>query len=310
MASYFSRWVAGVIIGITVVGTANWYLDAYGYWGNADGVFYSSERKFKASQIGHFEHDGILLGTSRMAHIDPDRVSCVKFFNAGFSSASLEEVIEFTERFVKKEKVIVLGLDFQMFEDVKKAKNAQGGFGRTPRDFIEHLLSLELLYKGVLAARHIRAGLRPKVLANGQRNTSEKDAKNAALGTVQYDIKAVSEFRNRVVQFRMLPESEILLRRLKHLLKQRTKHSVVIFNPINRILADDEGHMDNLLGRIASTIREVFPDARDLSRSQYANADRHYKFDYSHFTPDTGVSFVNEALSQTYFPCTSPSAKN
>jgi hypothetical protein len=140
MRTYFSRWLIGLLFGIVAVGTMNWYLDPYGYWGNADGVFYSTERQFKASQINHFPHDALLLGTSRFTHIDPKKLKCRKFFNAAFSGASLEEIIEFVKKFVGERELIILGLDFQMFEDVKAIPNEQGGFGRTPRDFIKHLL--------------------------------------------------------------------------------------------------------------------------------------------------------------------------
>lgn len=303
MATYFSHWLIGLLLGVIFVGTANWYLDPYGYWGNADGVFYSTERQFKASQINHFPHDAVLLGTSRFAHIDPERLKCQKFFNAAFSGASLEELIEFVERFVSKKEVIIVGLDFQMFEHVKATPNEQGGFGRTPSSFLKHLLSLELVFKGILAAKHVRAGLQPKILANGQRNTAEKDSGNKRPASSNYHTEKITSFSKNIARFRISTKSQNSLQRLKQLLSKRTNKTIIVFNPINRILADKDGNMDAILAKLSSNIRDVFPKMYDLSRSQYANADRHYKFDYSHFTPDTGVSFVNEILSQEAITC-------
>jgi hypothetical protein len=303
MRTYFSRWLIGLLFGIVAVGTMNWYLDPYGYWGNADGVFYSTERQFKASQINHFPHDALLLGTSRFTHIDPKKLKCRKFFNAAFSGASLEEIIEFVKKFVGERELIILGLDFQMFEDVKAIPNEQGGFGRTPRDFIKHLLSLELVFKGILAAKHVRAGLKPRFLANGQLNTDAKDSRNDRPGTSNYLADQITTFGKKIARFRKSTKSEESLKRLKQLLKKRTKRAIIVFNPVNRILADKTGNLDALLPKLSSIIREVFPKMHDLSISQYADTDRHYKFDYSHYTPETGASFINEILRQVAIPC-------
>src|SRR5262245_59355810 len=103
---------------VTLIATTNWRVDPFNRLGrNQLGVYSSSERDAKPKMIREYTHDGLIIGSSRITYIDPLLVRRYTLFNAGFSSAMPEEILNFLHVFAIDQKLVILGLDFLMFNE-------------------------------------------------------------------------------------------------------------------------------------------------------------------------------------------------
>ena len=74
------------------VATINYMIDPYNRMGNNRiGLFHSLDRDIK-NQIVFFNHDAILIGSSKTGRINPDELHFFTFYNASFDAATPEEI--------------------------------------------------------------------------------------------------------------------------------------------------------------------------------------------------------------------------
>ena len=91
-------------------------VDPFGFFGvNRTGYYFNSEREFKLQQVDIVPHDGLLLGNSKMAYVDPDDLPGYEFFNAAFSGAKPLEMLQFLEVHSEGVDKVALALDIRMF---------------------------------------------------------------------------------------------------------------------------------------------------------------------------------------------------
>ena len=91
-----------------LVGLFNWLVDPYMVFGNnrLGGIYISGEREMKLYLVRNSPHQALLIGSSKMAHTDPDSIRGYRFLNVSFSNAQPEEIISYLKNFAGKEKSI------------------------------------------------------------------------------------------------------------------------------------------------------------------------------------------------------------
>ena len=86
--------IAAVIV--LAVGALNWAVDPFGLFGNnRHGFFFSSERQIKQGLTSLDDRSGIVMGSSKVAEIDPDLIAATTLLNSAWSGALPEEMLYF-----------------------------------------------------------------------------------------------------------------------------------------------------------------------------------------------------------------------
>jgi len=118
----------------------NWLVDPFGKLRrNEIAIYSSSEREAKPQMIHVNPHDGIVVGSSRVTYIDPSSIDRYRLFNAGFSEAMPEEILEFLKLFAVKQRLVVAALDFIMFNErnYPMRKDAFAGIAPFPKTSVD-----------------------------------------------------------------------------------------------------------------------------------------------------------------------------
>jgi hypothetical protein len=142
----------------------NWLVDPFDEFGrNKIGLYFSTERQ-AVNGIVNSDHDAILLGSSRVAAIPSEKADCYKFYNAAFANASTEEEYFFLKKYLTSEKMVVIGLDFFIFNE---RQFAIAEINEWPDHFfgrLEYLTSFNALKSSIIALYKWHAGQKPRVL--------------------------------------------------------------------------------------------------------------------------------------------------
>ena len=124
-ARFLLFWVPCVLAMLLIIGVFNAWVDPLGRLGrNTLGIYHSAEFEYKVTRLPNAVFDGILIGSSKIANIDPEWISRKKLFNASFSGALPEEMFLFLRANRKNltNKFVVIGFDFFMFNERTKSQ--------------------------------------------------------------------------------------------------------------------------------------------------------------------------------------------
>jgi hypothetical protein len=310
MKRYVTICVAATLTILMCVGSVNAWFDPFVRLGlNTGAVYSSTERDAKPHMIGRYPHNAVLLGSSKMAYVDPDQISAhgYRFFNAAISGGRPEEFLNFVERYVHSEKLIVLEVDLFMMNEAATAfpRRAetfrQGTFRQEFARLLDYLLSWRVGLKSYeswkLEAHHSYA---PYLKASGGRNAVEDLKASNALSAPDYahalDVLKLGAYGN----FKYSEQRVEDLRRLRKILDDRGITCVAIMPPTNthvRDLINSLPEARSALDRFRSDMKLVFPDIIDYS-TQYSEDKYYFRHDPFHFLPVTGASFVVDALTR------------
>lgn len=147
----------------------NWWVDPYNEWGNNTiGLYFSTERQAK-KEILNFPHDAILMGSSRTAAIPTKDLQCFTFYNASFANALPEEIYEYLKTYAFKEKLVVIGFDFYMFNERRFPMLGKNAWKDRQFGVFEYLLSWNVLRDSFIALhKRFIQHAKPMVSNDGQ----------------------------------------------------------------------------------------------------------------------------------------------
>jgi hypothetical protein len=297
---------------IAVCGAINWLVDPFNRLGrNQLGVYSSSERDAKPQMIRRYPHDGIIIGTSRVANIDPLLIHGYTLFDAAFSDAMPEEILNFLRVFAVGQKLVIIGLDFLMFNERESPLNFSTFRDLTPinaelaaptfktvKRARDYLLSWNVFVsslKTILANTTVRREP-PFLLPAGNRNFQSK---NYSGPVIDYS-ETLNYWRTHTLfDFRYSQERLEILRSIKALLQERKIPYIIFINPENERLMD----LIRTVGlyplnlRFRRDVRDIFPDLVDLSESKWKAVDYYRKKDPGHYFPEIGAEMVNEMIA-------------
>jgi hypothetical protein len=270
-----------------------------------DNITLFREREGKPWLIKLYPHNAILLGTSKLAYVNPDDIDTpdLKFFNSSFAGALPEEMYTFLKHFVPDSKLVVLSFDIIPMNENTWAMRREGNWQSPPFkiavvnwfDYLNNnrealLLALEYTWKGKPNPGTLHR--------NGARNIpheiSRSEAMSAPAFTGPLAILRGAAFRD----FKYSAQRIDYLVKIKALLDERRIPHLVLISPENRQMLDMIKASGNqwALDRFRSDVHRVFPGTIDYSNSWVSADENFLKFDPLHYLPDVGARMIREAL--------------
>jgi hypothetical protein len=294
----------------------NWEIDPFDKLGrNLIGIYNSSERDAKPQMLVRYPHDGLILGSSRMTYIDPTTIQGYTLFNAAFSAATPEEILDFLRVYAVDEKLVIVGLDFLMFNNsylplvpnsfkpvAPRQKQAALHLTYTEmRELGDYLLSWDVTWNSVKAAAEDVFDINPPFLLPGGNRDPRKNFAESSRLTKPDEAASIEYWRMHTLHDFQYSQARLAaLRKIKELLQDRHIPLIVIITPDNEsfIALIHELGLYPLYLKFRADIREIFPDALDFSESRWSSNNYRFKNDTGHFVPQAGTEMIEQALAK------------
>ena len=188
----FPTWmVIGCLFILLSVGTINWSIDPHSYFGhNTGSVYVDNDRYLKRVLAVQGNFDALLLGSSKVAAIDPDDISRegLKFFNAGLLAAAPEDMLFLLEDIADNQKLALIGFDFFMFNSTAEPyRKAWHQDAKALGPWYQYLFSISTLQASLSNAYDRMSGKKPLVFQDGQRNPENSERIDSAFYEPAYD---------------------------------------------------------------------------------------------------------------------------
>ena len=294
----------GLTFGISsVISAVNWKVDPLGYFGNNQkGAYAFTEREFKRSKINSIPHDALLLGSSVTSYIDPDAIKNYTFFNASFSNALPEEILDYlNENAHENLRLVVIGLDIQTLNEhqnpIQKIENKNVLF----EEILMNLYSSNVFQKSidVLVNDLDSDPSNLVILEDGQRNPIDKNRKDILLDTYEYGYSMML-MQKSISSFKYPKERMKILAEIKELLETREIPYIVFLNPLNRQVIKHFQSMPSHRNyqKLKADLNKLFPSFYDFTESKYSARTYFYKHDVIHYKPATGNKLLNTILTK------------
>jgi len=301
VASRFLRWFGWISGGLIVfVALVNFFIDPHYRFGmNQIGVYISSEREFKATAVQKKPHDALVIGNSKPSIIDPKEVEGYTFLNVGFAGAKPEEIYWFLERFAHDEKLVVLGLDYGMFNEGAAPMRSDPFERPLLADICNYLLNLTSFQYAMEALFRKAVGQEPTILPTGQSNPKPYLDFDAQLTEEHYEPALDLLKRDTFNDFDYSVGRLDYLRKIKRLLAERGIRLVVFINPEHEVVLDLIRSMPagEQFDDWKEDLREIFPDLIDLTAVESLQEREHYYLhDPYHYKPKTGTMIMRDYI--------------
>lgn len=275
----------------------NYLVDPYDRYGNNTmGVFITAERELKASEVGRYPHNALLIGNSRIAGIPVAPLKGLRFFNGSFSAASAEELYWFIHHHANRQDIVVLGIDM----GTQDPPTLQGDIFRRGDWAVEteHLVNLQTVEYSIKTLFFHWSGKRSRYLPDGAVATPDTDEQgkkdDPLLGKIHLEsLKGAMAFR-----FMQPRRSLTFFRKIADELRERKIPCVVVMPPMHEEVAR-HFETQNLQAECEAwveDVRAIFPNIVNLTKSSYGAAAGFYAKDPVHYKPEVGVSFMNDEV--------------
>lgn len=287
-------------LSLSLLGAINWRVDPFLIFeNNRLGVYSWVERQFKSSAIKTYQHDAVLLGTSKTALINPDDLPMFKFFNASFSSAAPEDILLFLKQNLTQEKFVLIGLDLFTFNEKAYPYNDSNELYRD--DLLENLFSLNASKESLRTLGLHFLGRPPLIQENGQRHPSPDNDEDSKGGEV-FDARVDRIAHKYYSSFTFSEKRIVALQDIRDLLEKRGVGHKVFLNPINEkeyeaLLSYPQAHTSLLT--LKKELSRIFPGYVDLTLSRYSKLSYYYKDDPVHYKPHVGKWIVDEVMKNS-----------
>ena len=279
------------------VATINYMIDPYNRMGNNRiGLFHSLDRDIK-NQIVFFNHDAILIGSSKTGRINPDELHFFTFYNASFDAATPEEIFFYLEKYAVHEKFVLIGLDFFMFNEREFPLKIMSEWHNKSYSTIEYLLGGKVLRDSKKAVSLWLKNEKPySIMKNGQK-VFPKSFTPPDPQRIEPLIDILKKHHYGNVRFS--DKRMEFIEKIKKLLEDRNIGYLFFINPLHEKIHESLKGMPSykLFIDWKKRLKLILPDLVDLSNSQYSDKDRFMANDCFHYRPETGVDFLNKIMS-------------
>ncbi len=278
------------------------------------------------------KYDAIIVGSSKILYIDPSLYKYYRFVNGGVGGTTPESMFELLDAFASEINVVVLALDFYMFNEARfpyatdeqiaevrahfrdvptlneKSYSYIKNLVRTSVKNLPYLLSLNAAAEAVQQVGKSKILGKRFLMPRGNLDISDwtnEMSKREKAGTRHIE-RALYDSQMKVLRTDHYTPYVFSERRIEVLKKIRdlmAKRGITLIVQMNPVHAEDKQLIDSLritadFERYRSIVREVFPDAADFSGSMYADPKYFFDWDPIHFLPSTGAMLVNQELEK------------
>ena len=296
---------AGIIVGALLTGVIllNYSVDPYNLLGNNwTGVYFWNERQVKDA-ILTYDHEGVLMGSSKTGYVNPDDLSCYRFYNASMRGIVPEEMYFYLKKFLRDEKLVLIGFDFYMFNEREFPLVRISDWDDLRYETAEYLLGAEIVKASwkTLKMWHNKEKMH-SMKKNGQFDYPGASKSPVAAGSQplgdQYQGIIRGLVQHHYYKFSFSQRRMDYVRKIKILLEAKGIPYAIFINPLNH---DVFAALQNIeaYGLFLSWQREmktIFPDIYDYSQSRHSAREGFYAEDPYHYNNVTGITFLNEII--------------
>ncbi len=299
----FSGLVALLLL--TGVAALNYVIDPFNLIGNNSiGVYFVNERQSK-NAILTYEHEAILIGSSKTGYVDPESLACYKFYNASIRALLPEEMYFYLKKYLRNEKLVLIGFDFYMFNEREFPLVQMDDWDTVGYKPAEYLLGYHTLKSSLESIKKWKKKEVPAdvLKANGQfifpSVIQERSAED--LQKIEKKRKDIIKglMRNHYGGFFFSRKRMDVLRKLKAFLEEKQIPYAVFINPLHHDVIASLQKLDayELFITWKQEMKTIFPDIYDYSIGHYSEDQWFYREDPYHYTIPAGQSFLNEIIS-------------
>ena len=300
---YFKTSVIIISVFLLLAAFFNYIVDPYNLMGNnKTGIYFCDERQAKDA-ILKYVHQAVIIGSSKTGYIDPDALSCYRFYNASLRATVPEEIFFYLKKYLRDEKLVLIGFDFYMFNERQFPFVNITDWDDVTYSVAEYLLGANILklswktvekwYKGEVShcmkenGQFIYPGDAQKSLSDDPRQY-EKQYNDILKGLVKHHYDKIS-FSDRRMDY---------VRKIKELLEEKNIPYAVFINPKNSdvLIALRQLEAYELFVKWQKEMKTIFPNIYDFSSSKYSAREGFYRGDPYHYNNATGKAFLNEII--------------
>jgi hypothetical protein len=305
MRRFFTTFTASFAVIVALQFSAISLVDPWARFNfDMDNITLWRERESKPWLIANYPHNAVMIGTSKLAHVNPVEVDTAeyKFFNASFAGALPEEIWSFLRIFVLDSKLLVLSLDIITMNENTWPVRPQGDW--QPASFpnatvaaLEYLTNREAR---ALALDYLIHG-KPNpgtILRNGGRSVPRELARSNAMAAPDFAGPLAALKGAAFTEFKYSTERVAYLEKIKVLLDERHIPYIVLISPENRQMLEMILASGNqwALDRFRADMIRIFPDAIDYSDSWMSTDENFFRHDPLHYLPSAGAKMIREVL--------------
>jgi len=313
------------------VGT-NWAVDPFNELGrNKIGLYFSTQRQAH-KKIESIPHQGILMGSSKVGQIKADSLKCSGIYNASFNAALPEEMHFFLRRYALDEKIVLIGLDFYMFNERQLPLNDLNEWPDHFFGIFEYLMSFNVFKSSFVGLYKWSDGQEPKIAMikivsqdkskvlgssvfsqnleiKNRINTNESSMNNVKndfskmigkKGHPNLDMISNNHFR----RYQFSKKRMEYISKTSEMLRDRGIPYLFFINPIYHDVYSMIMNSENkpIFMTFQNQLQDILGESLiDLSYNQYSFNDSFGESggDFYHYTPKTGTKFVDAMLNCT-----------
>lgn len=275
---------------IAAIGLLNYEVDPYNRFGkNRLGVYISAEREFKSVEVQRYAHDAILLGNSRIGIVPVNQLQGFRFFNGAFAHASPEELYYFVNRYVHRQKLVVLGVDMGESDPAELVGDLFAPKGW--KDTLDNLLNVRTVEYSVRTIFEHWSGHPPDLYADGSSDTT-RWFRAYDWDDPSYLAWELERMKKSARSFVGPPPGRMTYyQKIAALLRERGIVCIAVVPPMHAEVAPLFPEEPCQAWR--QELSTVFSNVVDLSRSPYGAGTNYFKRDPAHFKPEAGVRMIN-----------------
>lgn len=262
------------------------------------------ERWAKPMLVKKYPHNALLVGTSKLAHVNPDDINVpgFKFFNASVAGGTPEEMFTFIDLFGRDAKLVVISYDIMTMND--SIWGLQPHQWEQPKWFTMSNLEYVTGFDHFTTSVNFAFNGRPPstvIRINGSRDAWHDVARSNAMQA--FDFKGALAQINGAAYAKFTYSNARIeyIERTKKLLDDRHTPYIVLISPEDKqvlALIQTSGNQANL-DRFRADIHRIFPDAIDYSDSWVSADENFLKFDPMHYLPSVGAEMIRDAIAKS-----------
>ncbi|OQX61329.1 MAG: hypothetical protein B5M56_09295 [Desulfococcus sp. 4484_241] len=298
--------VSGVLSVVLLVSVAafNYFIDPYNLMGNNwTGVYFWNERQLKGREILNYDHQAVLIGSSKTGYVNPDDLECYRFYNASMRGMVPEEIYFFLKKYLRNEKLVLVGFDFYMFNEREFPLITIKDWDDVAYNPLEYLLGISTLKMSKKTLKHWK-NHDPifRMHENGQFDYPGSKGKPLPARTRQ-EKKKYRDIINGLVEhhygdFVLSRQRMEYVRKLKELFENREIPYAVFINPLSSDVLAALRHVDAypVFLKWRKDMRTIFPNIYDFSSGPYSDPKLFHSDDPYHYTNEAGKEFLNRII--------------
>lgn len=270
--------------------------------GGIMGGYNDNAKTLKYYQITEYPFNALLLGSSKVAAINPDSIvyKDLKFYNGALLSATPEEIYEVLVHASAKPKFVAIGLDFFMFNATEEPfKTSNFNFGASNMSKGVYLLSVKTFQKSLISMMKYITDTPPNFLSTGQKNQLTRVKIDSKFKQAEHD-KALNHLRQKTFSnFEFEYRRIETLKKIRGYFEKNDIDYVIFINPLNQSVNKliKDMRLESVHQKFLANVKGVFVDTVDLSDSKWSSDKYFYHSDPWHYRSNTGALFLNQILS-------------